>query len=278
MSVGSLRPHIPMKASPYDRCMAGLTASIAIMGSISFGLFIVWLSGPADSYHLPPLPPKDIPDVVVAPEDGQDLVPSVIEFPELQANTMLFKEIVAVTDQVSAVLAEHGDSFGVGEHDPREPIPQPRTPGGGSVNQWQIDFSVDGLNEYKQIIDQFAIELGVVHSKRDRIRRVSNVSGVAHVVESNRKRESKSVYFSNRTPLLRSWDRAIAKDAVGELEEKPIVVLFYSPELVAHLKQLETDYLSRVNRKRENVVHTSFRIESNGENYQFVVDKCEYRY
>ena len=95
---------------------------------------------------------------------------------------------------------------------------------------------------------------------------------------SNRQREAKSVHFSNRTPLLRGWDVRIAKDAVGDLEENPVLVLFYPPELVAHLEQLEANYLSQVDRKLKNVQRTSFRIESDGEDYQFVVDKCEYRY
>lgn len=282
MSIASLRPRVPMSVSSYDRCMAALTALIAIKGSIALGMFIVWMSGPTDSLLPPPprpLPPPELPTTNVAPDD-QDLIPDVVEFPELQVDSMLKNEIEAVTDLVSTVLVERENSLGNGT-DPRigggDPQYRPQR-GGQSANKWRIDFSVDDFDEYKRIIDQFGIELGIVHSKQDSIRRVSNVSGVSRVAASNRQREAKSVHFSNRTPLLRGWDVRIAKDAVGDLEENPVLVLFYPPELVAHLEQLEANYLSQVDRKLKNVQRTSFRIESDGEDYQFVVDKCEYRY
>jgi len=287
---GILRPidNIQSKTSRYDRLSAGLTAMVLLCGFVVSCMFLIWLTSvfrfdqPSVTQFIDDNPGEDGNDKPEGFEDD-DHQPGVEDFPEIET-PQLAEALEAVTNAVSTVQAnsEHvsGDAAVQGKgngYGSREG----GTSGSGSglpdYKRWKIQFEVDDIQLYKKLLDHFEIHIGVVPAEPPNVWRIANVSKQPQIINSNRKKEGKTLRFQHRRPLLRKWDSKIAKDAGVDVERNAILVQFYSPQLRTQIRRIEAEFLAGVDRKISDVRKTNIHVEPSAVGFQFVIKNCEYQ-
>ncbi len=285
-----LRPtdNIQTKTSRYDRLSAALTAMVLLCGFVVSVMFLIWLTSvfqfeqPTVTQFNDDNPGEDGNDKPEGFEDD-DHEPGVEDFPEIET-PQLAEALEAVTNAVSTVQAnsEHvsGDAAVQGKgggYGSRDGGPSGTGSGLPDYKRWKIQFEVDDIQVYKKLLDHFEIHIGVVPADPPNLWRIANVSKQAQVINSNREKESKTLRFQHRRPLLRKWDAQLAKNAGVNVERDSVLVQFYSSQLRSQIRQIEAEYLAGVDRQVSDVRKTNIGVEPSGGGFQFVVKNCEYQ-
>lgn len=279
---------VESRTSAYDRLSSALVALILLIGFLVSTLFLIWLT---TVFHfdnnvavaLQPNNPGD--DGNDKPEGFEDdeLDPGVEDFPEIETPA-LAEALEAVTDAVSSIQAnsEHvsGDSAVMGAgggYGSREG----GTPGTGTgipdYKRWKISYEVDDINTYKQQLDFFGIEIGVVASQSEDIWRIGNLSTRPVVKTSSRSLEDKTLRFSHIKARMKRWDRNIAKDAGAPSDSSVSMVQFYPEDTRGLITNTEAQYLKSINRKLDDVRRTNIKVEQDGGGFKFTVVDCAFK-
>lgn len=134
------------------------------------------------------------------------------------------------------------------------------------------------MDEYREQLDFFEIEIGVVYSEQNKIVRVSQMSTRPRQTDSTREAENekKSLYFVHKNSRLKRWDQAIAKAAGASLKDA-FTVEFFPSELRSQLAELEWLAVRQMGKSLDEVAKTEFRMEEVDGEYKFVVHNVSYR-
>lgn len=278
---------VQSKTSAYDRLSAWLTAMIMLVGFLVATLFLIWLTSVFNF-------DRKVPVAFEAPtpgEDGNDkpdgfeddeLDPGVEDFAEVDT-PQLAEALEAVSNAVSTIRAnsEHvsGDAAVMGKgggYGNRDGGPSGSGDGIPDYKRWKIVYEVDNQNMYKEQLDYFEVEIGVVASVGEDIWRISNVSRSPQVVETSRTNEAKSLRFSHAKQRMKRWDIEISRKA-GVNVDGALMVQFYPQKTRNQIAQAEDEYLKSVNRELRDVRRTNIKVESSGGGFVFTIVGCVFK-
>lgn len=263
------------RTSRYDCLHAGLVATILVVGFIVVALLTVWICGDLDrpnpSVPLVPTPNESSEDNGGGEEVDLDTVAG-------SSNSELESAFEVIEEAVSHKVAAHGDPnggviTGIGIRDPGPP----RVLSDSPMKRWKIRYETSNRDQYKQQLDYFGIEIGVLHSRRNDVWRVGELStkgGV--VVHSNREDEGDSAWFSHSNRRLRGWDREIAQGA-GVAVEETLSVQFFPQSLMAQIQKLEAEKLEELGRELSEVRKTLVTLQPSGEQFSISISAFEFR-
>jgi hypothetical protein len=279
---------VQSRTSAYDRLSAALVALIMLIGFLVATLFLIWLTTVFHFDNKVAVPfnqenPGD--DGNDKPEGFEDdeLDPGVEDFPDIETPA-LAEALEAVTNAVSSIQAnsEHvsGDSAVMGKgggYGSREGGKAGSGEGIPDYKRWKINYEVDDISEYRELLDAFGIEIGVVALSPQDIWRISDVSGRVNVTPSNRDNEAKTLQFSHVKPRLKRWDIQIAKAAGAPADSSVAMVQFYPQATRSLIASIENDFLVSSNRELKDVRRTNIKVEQDGGEFKFTVLNCEYK-
>ncbi len=278
---------VQSKTSAYDRMSAWLTALILLVGFVVATLFLIWLTSvfKFERNVAPPFIPatqgEDGNDMPEGFEDDE-LDPGVEDFAEVET-PQLAEALEAVSNAVSTIRAnsEHvsGDAAQMGKgggYGSREGGPSGSGDGIPDYKRWKIVYEVDNQATYKDQLDYFGIQIGVVESVGEVVWRVSDVSKGVSVAKSSREQEAKSLRFSHAKLRMKKWDQQIAQQA-GVDTNGALMVQFYSQDTRLTIAKAEDDYLKRAGRELKDVRRTNIKVEANGGGFEFRIVDCVYK-
>lgn len=287
-AASGIRPtlNIETKVSRYDILNGALVASITLFGFLTAVLFLIWLTTVLEfKREAPAMIAYEEPFGDEKPEGYEDdiLEPGVEEFPEVE-EPVLKDALEAVTDAVSSVRASleqvDGDSEVMGKGRGVGSIDGGDGTGGGDVipeyKRWKIEYESSDINVYARQLSFFKIDIGAVSINSNDIDRIKDAGGSMRIVNSDRKREKKSIYFAHEKQRLQRWDARLATKAGVNMTGRN-TVQFYPNETRAILRQVEGEYLRSISRTLPEVRRTYFRIEEAGGGFRFKVGKVEFR-
>ena len=284
-----------LRTTVYDNLIAFLNAAIVVLGIYVLILFVIWWNASLDAGLLdrrstPPRLDGDKSDkpgdqtpkwIIPVPQANAVTDPGADELPEA-TTPQLTQLLESVTEAVSTVRGDRatrdGDSRMVG---PGE-SPGARKPGGRTFclvpesRRWQIEYEVSSLQEYQQLLQFFAIDLGVVDPDSNSIQRIRFSDQGVQVIPSDRAKESKTLYFVHRRRSMRRWDESLARMA-GIPWDDQFVVQFYSPATQQYLRELEQNAVRAHHRTVDQVQRTLFRIQPVNDGFEIKVIQTDYR-
>lgn len=280
---------VESKTSAYDRLSAWLSALIILIGFLVATLFLIWLTSVFNFENriAPAFTPTNIGDDGNDKPEGfedDELDPGVEDFAEVET-PQLAEALEAVSNAVSTIRAnsEHvsGDAAVMGKgggYGSREGGPSGSGDGIPDYKRWKIVYEVDNKETYKQQLDYFGIQLGIVEPvEGGRVYRIANISKRAQVAETSKEKEKGTLMFSHAKIRMKRWDQGIAKDARVETNGN-LVFQFYPQETRFMIAKAEDDYLKSVDRELKEVRKTNIKVEEDGSGgFTFRIVSCEYR-
>lgn len=279
--------NVETKASSYDRLSAGLTAMILLVGFFVATLFLIWLTSIIrfDSNVATPFEAADIGDNGNdKPEGFEDdaLDPGVEDFAEVDT-PQLAEALEAVSNAVSTIRAnsEHvsGDAAVMGKgggYGSRQGGPSGTSDGVPAHERWKIVYEVDSQQVYKEQLDFFNIQIGVIEPVGDRVFRVSNVSKGGKAVQRAREQERKSLHFAHSKLRMKRWDEEFCR-AAGVTTAGNLLVQFFDGNTKNLIAKAEDDYLKSVGRELKDVRRTNIKVVPKGSGFEFLIENCQYR-
>lgn len=278
---------VQSKASAYDSLSAWLTALIMLVGFLVTILFIIWFTSvfKFERSVAPPFVPATMGDDGNDKPEGfedDELDPGVEDFAEVET-PQLAEALEAVSNAVSTIRAnsEHvtGDAAVMGKgtgYGSREGGPSGSGDGIPEHKRWKIVYEVDNKDTYKKQLDFFAIRIGVVNPVSDKIYQLGNLSRRTQVVETNREKEAKSLYFAHSKMRMKKWDQEISQKA-GVNTNGALMVQFYSEKARLAIAKAEDDFLKGVGKELKEVRRTNIKVVVDGSGFKFDIVNCEYR-
>ena len=279
---------IQTKTSSYDRLSAWLAALLMLVGFLVATLFLIWFTSVFNFERnvAPPFVPAKIGEDGNDKPDGfedDELDPGVEDFAEVET-PQLAEALEAVSNAVSTIRAnsEHisGDAAVSGKgggYGSREGGPSGTGDGVPEYKRWKIVYEVDNKDTYKAQLDHFSIRIGVVNPISDAIFQIGNLTSGVEVVETNREKESESLYFAHSKIRIKKWDQEIARKSGVDINGA-LMVQFYSEQARFAIAKAEDDYLKGVGRVLVDVRRTNIKVDSDGNGgFEFKIESCEYR-
>jgi len=260
------------RPSRYDRVNAGLIASIIIFGFLVLCLTVVWLFRDSqESRHAPML----VHPVAPIEEDEGDIEEQEFDEVVKGANSTDLQSILeSVEDAVSQLKAGKGpEGNGIrsvpGIREPGPPAGKPKP-----TDRWKITYEIESIQQYKKQLDQLGIEIGVIHSRKNDIWRISELVTGGTVTHSNRESERLSIMFAHSKPILRRWDRGIATES-GLETEGMLFVHFYPRNLTDQIAKLEAAKLKELGKELGDVRTTNIAFHRDGEHFSISISGFE---
>jgi len=280
---------VESKTSAYDRLSAWLTALIILVTFLVATLFLIWFTSvfKFERNIAPAFKPSTIGDDGNDKPEGfedDELDPGVEDFAEVET-PQLAEALEAVSNAVSTIRAnsEHvsGDAAVMGKgggYGSREGGPSGSGDGIPDYKRWKIVYEVDNKETYKQQLDFFGIQVGVVEPVQGgAVYRIGNVSRRAQVNQTSKEKENGSLMFSHAKLRMKRWDQDIAKKAGVETTGN-LMFQFYTEETRFTIAKAEDDYLKSVDRELKEVRRTNIKVEADGRGgFIFNIVSCEYR-
>ncbi|QEG20637.1 hypothetical protein [Mariniblastus fucicola] len=278
---------VESKTSAYDRLSAWLTALITLVGFLVTMLFLIWLTSvfKFERNVAPPFVPATIgEDGNDKPEGFEDdeLDPGVEDFAEVDT-PQLAEALEAVSNAVSTIRAnsEHvsGDAAVMGKgggYGSREGGPSGSGDGIPDYKRWKIVYEVDNKDTYKDQLDYFNIQIGVIPAVGETVYRISNVSKRGQVTQTSREKEKKSLLFSHAKLRMKKWDQEIAA-SLNIDTSGATMAQFYDQQTRFTIAKAEDDYLKSVDRELKEVRRTNIRVEADGGGFKFTIVNCEFQ-
>jgi hypothetical protein len=280
---------VESKTSAYDRLSAWLTALIILVGFLVATLFLIWLTSvfKFENRVAPAFTPTTMGDDGNDKPEGfedDELDPGVEDFAEVET-PQLAEALEAVSNAVSSIRAnsEHvsGDAAVMGKgggYGSREGGPSGSGDGIPDYKRWKIVYEVDNKATYKQQLDFFGIQIGVVEPvEGGRVFRIGNVSKRAQVSQTSKDKEKGTLMFSHAKLRMKRWDQEIAKKSNIETNGN-LMFQFYPEETRYTIAKAEDDHLKKVKKELKDVRRTNIKVEEDGSGgFRFKIVNCEYR-
>ena len=259
-----------MQVNASDRVHSLLTATNLMAAVIVVALFLIWLFGTLPASPLS-RPDKGTLTAVLSETEAEFAEPGIEEFPEL-ASTQLAADISAVTEAVSTVSASGrvGKTNGRGSRKPG--TPPPPTP---EHKRWIINYDAIDIDQYADQLSQFGIDIGVIHTTTNRIWRIHDAGRAPSVIESDRKRENKTLRFTHKDAVMQQWDKTFVRRENVDLKNT-IVCQFYPETARVQLRQAETLSVLKAEKTIEDIKQTAFKIVASGDRFAFEVTEIQY--
>ena len=270
---------VETKSSNYDRVNAFLVAGLVMLGFLFAVLFLIWVTSVVDFSR-----PVEGIVAVTGDTEGEDKPkgeaddvedPGVEEFPEVDT-PQLANALEAVSDSISSVQGalekrsgtaeQMGKGSGFGSRDGGGD-------GGGGIpeyKRWIINFSAPNAETYAKQLSTFAIDIGVVSETKQSIQRLADPGGSKRVISSNRKAESKNLYFVHKKQRFLAWDRSLAEQA-GIDTKNSLTVQFYPEKTRQLIRQAEANKLKEVGKVLADVKNTLIKVVPDGSSYKFEI-------
>lgn len=279
----SAKAEYRLAVNSYDRVASLLVALLIMIGAVVAGLVIVYLARTLSTTQVA-IPVQ--PVVASRPSDAalglkRDLEPPGIEeLPELtepQLPETLSMIATAVAERAALISDENIDSES--EMGRGKGLGDERMPGPGGEGDYlrepgrEILFDPQTIEEYAAWLDFFKIELGVL-GRDNRVHYAYNLSQARPDTRIGEPLEEQRLYLNSSGGPLAVLDRRLAAKA-GIADRGRIILQFFPPEAAGLLYALEQQAAGR--RSMEEVRKTTFRVERQGNRFQFTVEKQEYR-
>ncbi|HUE74420.1 MAG TPA: hypothetical protein VMP01_26290 [Pirellulaceae bacterium] len=279
---------VELKSTSYERASIGLTSILMLFGTITFLMFLIWLSsqwrwdravatvgledvgGGGQGDNLTEDRDMEIP--------GMDEIPELAE-PQVEQSLESITQVVASQDLVMDTFGGKG-AFGEGEG---TGIGDGRGPGQGlgtgdgipAWDRWEVRWSASDLSLYKRQLDFFGIEFGIAGGGIKTVDYVKNfTAGSPAVRRGQNPKAEKRIRFLYRDGPLKQADRTIAADAGVNIDGR-IVFHFYSDAMYKQLLALENEKMRP--RPISEVLRTVFGIRPVGNGFEFYVIRQDYR-
>lgn len=288
-----------LPTSRFDRCASMLAAWILIVGLIWSLLFVDWLSSrqanreelanrfpgliPAAWLDLTDATPAEglepDPDELAATAAGElgaiqqqpdwtTALEAVAEATRIAGQRLTQVNLNPGSDRRSvgrAGNASWGEQGGPGRGG---------QPGGVDLHRrWRFDFQAASWSEYKQLLVEMNVVLGVVHRESNEVLRVRLTETSASIESSDRFREKQTLYFGHQNEGLENWERRILSE-LGIPTENRWIVHFVDPQLQSELVELESAAAIGSGADPTQVLRTVFGVEgSAGQRRYQVVDQ-----
>ena len=293
----------PMRVSAYDVVVAFLNAAIVVLASCVAILFFIWLNSLVAPHPIPQpdhtrkKPDKDRERAVPLSHDLSAPSPSGLstiepeddELPETRppAFAKILEAVVTTVSTVKGDLVSASEATGASgaTSDGRMPGPGAGSNGIGGdgttdgagppvTGRWEIDYEFANLDEYRQFLESFSIELGVVDPDSNSIKRIRMQSPSPTVLDSSRSAEANSFYFVPRRSVMRRWDAALARQAGVPLDGH-FIVQFYPDALRERLSQLETVAATEAGIETRAIRRTVFRARRGDAGFEFSIRQID---
>lgn len=285
--------HSGLVVSRYDQVSGMLIAVLMLVGIVTLGMFLIWLST-LPKREPPPVEIRMLEDVGGGGSGSgmaggeRDLEePASEELPEVtERNPETTLESIALVVKNEQVALESvggessfGNGEGTGSGDGRGIGPGgPGTSDGiPAWERWEVRFSATNLNAYAAQLDFFGVELGVAGGGSPVVQYVTQMSAAKPMVRAGDPKDEKRLRFMYRNGPLRDADRALATKAGIDPSGK-IVFQFYPQAMYTQLLTLENQQMGK--RRIIEVKKTIFGVRpASGPagRFEFFVISQEYR-
>ncbi len=271
-----------LRVTRFDQLSSWLVSMILVSTVIVAVLLTIWASlGNQEMRRLAtpiPIPTSDLDDT----DTDQSLIDSDLAAPDVPVvgEAVEFETTISLVGQAVKSSLENGTGtgdFGIKKGKvKRKTGPEP----GGHVQRWRLNIVAADINEYARQIDSLNIQMGVIALDRNQIDLISNVAGAGKIVNSDRKSQGKILRFSENTPALKRWNRAICNKFSNEKSvvrsgAKFGVGLFFDQELQGRLASIEATYLEKQGVSVDDVRKTVFTIENVGNDFDLRIKEIE---
>ncbi len=269
---------VDIRPDDYDRTSAFLTSLVILTATIVATGVMIWLmyqASPArkfDAVAMDQAMDFGETDQLKGVSDSFE-IPGDQDFPEKET-PQLERALELATQLPSRVEATlnrlHGeDSFTTGGFlggRGGDPQPKPNNP----WKRWVFEYKSKDILEYKNQLDYFDIEIGVVSKTTERIDLISNVVKTAKVDQTVR-RDEKRVYFTHSSATFLRWDQKIAGEVgIGDLENR-FMVQFLNKELTEKLTAMELKYAKEKGINLDNVSRTKFGFRAKDDEFEVYI-------
>lgn len=281
---------VRMAVSAYDRAASWVIALNVLVGFAVLLLFLLWLSQVIEL--------RGEQSAVVLVENvagrgdhaagfARDMEPPGTDELQEEVEPSLEQMLEAVTDVVSTQVAAldslqtaHAtSSTGAGQGDSRPPGPLGE---GDDIiprgERWEIRYNANNLEAYRQQLDFFQIELGVVGGGEAQVDYARNLRKPQPDVYRGPGGESeKRLYMLWASGALRQFDRDLLR-AAGIKTAGRIVLQFYPQAVEDRLALLEMEYAkSKGKSSVKQIQRTIFGVRRQGAGFEYVVEDQTYR-
>jgi hypothetical protein len=272
-----------LAVNSFDRVSSLLVALLFMIGAAVLGLVIVYFARTFSTKQVA-IPVQ--PVVASRPSDAalglkRDLEPPGIEeAPELsepQLPETLSAIANAVANRAALISNENFDS--AAEAGRGKGLGDERMPGVGGEGDYlrepqrEIQFDPQSIEEYARWLDFFRIELGVL-GRDNKVHYAYNFTRGRPQTREGAPLEEQRLYLNSSGTPLALLDQRLARDA-GIARLGRIILQFFPPESAGILFALEQQAAG--NRSLEEVRKTIFRVVRKGNDFEFSVEKQEYR-
>ena len=264
-----------LKDTAYDRVSGLLTATLLLVGTLTFLLFLVWLTitfRPAtrhfqlDDYVFGgPVEGPEKDDELMGMEEVEDLPPALEnEFKEL---TQLISANPSALDPVVGENDFNGGGTGLGGRKPGPGGPGPlQLPSSRKV----VRYSTQSVAAYAKQLDSFGIKIAAIN--RSTYTAVA-ISKLSKSIETSTigKKELRKVYVLSFPPgsPFRKYDSQLLKRAKVESKRR-LVVNIVPNEIMRRLGELEIRKVGDP-KKADRIYETVFGVKPKGKGYEFFV-------
>lgn len=278
---------VALAVSAYDRAAAWVVAWNLLVG-LSVGLlFLFWLS----RYQVVDFPMGKkvnlVPGRYLLNDDAVPFmeIPTGDELEEAAAPAEI-ELINAVTDVVTSQAAaldvmpavDHSDRVGPGDGDGRLP--------GGSeatvdlippTERWRIRYSTNSLATYRQQLDYFGIELGVVGGGVSHVDYASNLTLSRPGARRGPGGDEQRLYMLWTNGALRRFDERLLRAAGIETAGR-IVLQFYPQDVEDELERVELAYArGQGYASAAKIAETTFGVRNTAGGFEYFVISQQYR-
>ena len=274
------------QVSTYDRTAGMLNASLILVGFLVATLFIIWMTMSTKEERLgrpKPGTPPILVEVATLDElaDLKEFTPAAA--PQFKSDIQSLSDAVSTvkaglwtkvkneSDIISDGLRKVGPT-GIKDGDDGAG-PNTSTP---PHKRWKMTYQCGDISEYRNLLEQYQIKIGVVNLSSNRIQRISVAEGQFNVLESDRKQEESSFYFHNAKTIARRWDQRFVRN-LGIDVAGTTTVHFYDAKTLAQLAELETQRVEREGKTIDDISKTQFKIESSEAGFQLKIEGIEYK-
>ena len=276
---------VETKSSTYDRVNAILVAGLLMFGFLFAVLFLIWVTSVVDFSQRTVGPAVKTGDEAGEEkpkgeaDDAED--PGVEEFPEVET-AQLANALEAVSNSVSSVQGALEKRSGSAKQMGRGSGFGSREGGGNGGDgipehkRWIINFSAPDPSTYAKQLSFFSIDIGVVSETKQAIKRLSDPAGAKAVINSNRKMESKNLYFVHKKQRFLAWDRLLSEQSGIDINSS-LTVQFYPEKTRQIIREVEAAKLVEVGKVLADVKNTVLKVVPDGSNYKLEVTELIYR-
>jgi hypothetical protein len=279
---------VELKPSLYEKTSTWLTAILLLFGSITFIMFVIWLSSRM-VWDRPVAKVTSLEDVgggsfgdnpLVKPEFDEPVTEEVpeIEEPKVEQSLDSISEVVVaqtVTLESLTPPRGFGRGEGTGIGDGRGAGSGPGTAAGTPAwERWEIRFNATDLDVYKRQLDFFKVELGIAGGGIPHIDYLKNFTAATPTKRQGSPRDEKRLFFIYKSGALKQADRQLASEAGININGR-VVMQFYTQEMYNTLLRLEHEQMGK--RSISDVVRTVFGVRPAGGGYEFYVIGQDYR-